>query len=615
MTRKKNLRQSIQNSEAEIDIFKIKKKEAEKNFKLYLTNNKEEDLIHAIENNDTSTEISSYFLDFISKKINEKKSIDQYLEIIQKVFVILSPEEINRKLKNKEINNIKKPIKNYKDKIKDFLKYCIETERQKIKQEEKIEKNEKEIKKGNNNENKQNLEKYNKLINDFRTNIEKLINNFFENEEDNLTFFQFPEIDGSNLYYYFKLKQIKNNSENLKIYNNVYNKYTEIILNKIDKNENINLVENLFQYIIGEAVSEEGLLDLLQDKNEYDNEIIKNKIEISLNKIQRINNGFNYKFNGNKLKFEFKSEKEFYEFEIDNLKYLLSILKKNESTILHTGNIEYFFNQPKFISNIQSKNYYSSYLDIIYSFVNYIIPSKILFKHYKDVQLDKFSINEFNKYKIFDIMKKRIKFIPIPMTIKNEKIDAYFDYGTMQIYINSIPLKINQNTIPKKIITFSRIGYLIFVIVHEIVLYEYRSILHRFDKNIEELISENFFGKNKNIGEGGEYFEREVLGFQIIYDGFMLTISNIIHAMQKDIWNMENINDFKKEFNKEYTVEEVKNLKDKNFIKLLRLLDIQPEELFTPLVSQLVIPYHNKYEDIKHVCGNSIGSPSLKIKV
>ena len=55
-------------------------------------------------------------------------------------------------------------------------------------------------------------------------------------------------------------------------------------------------------------------------------------------------------------------------------------------------------------------------------------------------------------------------------------------------------------------------------------------------------------------------------------NGFILTISNIINAMQKDIWNMENIKDFKEKFNKEYTLEEVKNLKDKNFIKLLKLL-------------------------------------------
>lgn len=98
-------------------------------------------------------------------------------------------------------------------------------------------------------------------------------------------------------------------------------------------------------------------------------------------------------------------------------------------------------------------------------------------------------------------------------------------------------------------------------------------------------------------------------------NGFILTISNIINAMQKDIWNMENIKDFKEKFNKEYTVEEVKNLKDKNFIKLLKLLHIQPEELFTPLISILSIPYLSTNEEYGYVCGNSIRSYNLKYKV
>lgn len=212
-------------------------------------------------------------------------------------------------------------------------------------------------------------------------------------------------------------------------------------------------------------------------------------------------------------------------------------------------------------------------------------------------------------------MKKRIKFIPIPNTIDNTRISAYFDYGTMQVYINSIPFKIEQKKIPKKIITFIRIGYLIFVLVHEHALNEYRRILHRFDNNIEESTSEKFFVKNKNIEEGGEYFEREVLGLKMSSNGFILTISNIINAMQKDIWNMENIKDFKEKFNKEYTVEEVKNLKDKNFIKLLKLLHIQPEELFTPLISILSIPYLSTNEESGYVCGNSIRSYNLKYKV
>ena len=94
-------------------------------------------------------------------------------------------------------------------------------------------------------------------------------------------------------------------------------------------------------------------------------------------------------------------------------------------------------------------------------------------------------------------MKKRIKFIPIPNTIDNTRISAYFDYGTMQVYINSIPFKIEQKKIPKKIITFIRIGYLIFVLVHEHALNEYRRILYRFDNNIEESTSEKFFVKIK----------------------------------------------------------------------------------------------------------------------
>ena len=149
-------------------------------------------------------------------------------------------------------------------------------------------------------------------------------------------------------------------------------------------------------------------------------------------------------------------------------------------------------------------------------------------------------------------------------------------------------------------------------IVHEHSLNEYRRILHRFDNNIEESTSEKFFVKNKNIEEGGEYFEREVLGLKMSSNGFILTISNIINAMQKD---MENIKDFKEKFNKEYTVEEVKNLKDKNFIKLLKLLNIQPKELFTPLISILSIPYHCTNEESRHVCGNSIRSYNLKYKV
>ena len=152
-------------------------------------------------------------------------------------------------------------------------------------------------------------------------------------------------------------------------------------------------------------------------------------------------------------------------------------------------------------------------------------------------------------------------------------------------------------------------------IVHEHSLNEYRRILHRFDNNIEESTSEKFFVKNKNIEEGGEYFEREVLGLKMSSNGFILTISNIINAMQKDIWNMENIKDFKEKFNKEYTVEEVKNLKDKNFIKLLKLLHIQPEELFTPLISILSIPYLSTNEESGYVCGKSILSYNLKYKV
>ena len=608
MTRKKK-RDSIKNCETEIDIFQKKKNEAQKYLQLYFDNKKDEYLIDTINNDDTSTEISSYFLDFICKRINEKKSIDEYSETIKKVFVILSADEINIKLKNRQIKNIKKPIKNYKEKIIDFLKDYIETQREIIKKDEEIKKNKEEIIK------EKIKEKKIKLINEFQTKIEKLINNFFENEEDNLTFFQLPEIDGSNLYYYYKLKEIKQNKENIIKYRNIYFTYIEIIINKIDKIENINLVENLFQYIIGQPIFEEGLLDLLLDEKGNNNQEIKKAIETKLNKIISLfSDNFNCKFNGNKLIFELEEEKEYYEFEIDNFNYLLSLLKKNYSTLIHTGNIEYFFNKSKLLSNIQKNNYYSSYLDIIYSFVNYIIPSKILFKHYKDVQLDKFSINEFNKYKIFDIMKKRIKFIPIPNTIDNTRISAYFDYGTMQVYINSIPFKIEQKNIPKKIITFIRIGYLIFVLVHEHALHEYRRILHRFDKNIEESTSEKFFGKNKNKGEGGEYFEREVLGLKMSSNGFILTISNIINAMQKDIWNMENIKDFKEKFNKEYTLEEVKNLKDENFIKLLKLLNIQPEELFTPLISELSIPYHSSNEESGYVCGNSIRSYNLKNK-
>ena len=608
MTRKKK-RDSIKNFETEIDIFQQKKNDAQKYLQSYFDNKKDKDLIDAINNDDTSTEISSYFLDFICKRINEKKSIDKYSEIIKKVFVILSADEINIKLKNRQIKNIKKPIKNYKEKIIDFLKDYIETQREIIKKDEEIKKNKEEIIK------EKIKEKKIKLINEFKTKIEKLINNFFENEEDNLTFFQLPEIDGSNLYYYYKLKEIKQNKENIIKYRKIYSIYIEIIINKIDKIENINLVENLFQYIIGEPIFEEGLLDLLLDEKGNNNKEIKKAIETKLNKIISLfSDNFNCKFNGNKLIFKLEEEKEYYEFEIDNFNYLLSLLDKNYSTLIHTGNIEYFFNKSKLLSNIQKNNYYSSYLDIIYSFVNYIIPSKILFKHYKDVQLDKFSINEFNKYKIFDIMKKRIKFIPIPNTIDNTRISAYFDYGTMQVYINSIPFKIEQKKIPKKIITFIRIGYLIFVLVHEHALHEYRRILHRFDKNIEESTSEKFFGKNKNKGEGGEYFEREVLGLKMSSNGFILTISNIINAMQKDIWNMENIKDFKEKFNKEYTVEEVKNLKDENFIKLLKLLNIQPEELFTPLISELSIPYHSSNEESGYVCGNSIRSYNLKNK-
>ena len=607
MTRKTKREESIKNFETEIDIFQQKKNDAQKYLQLYFDNKKDKDLIDAIKNDDTSTEISSYFLDFICKRINEKKSIDKYSEIIKKVFVILSADEINIKLKNRQIKNIKKPIKNYKEKIIDFLKDYIETQREIIKKDEEIKKNKEEIIK------EKIKEKKIKLINEFKTKIEKLINNFFENEEDNLTFFQLPEIDGSNLYYYYKLKEIKQNKENIIKYRNIYSIYIEIIINKIDKIENINLVENLFQYIIGEPIFEEGFLDLLLDEKGNNNKEIKKVIETKLNKIISLfSDNFNYQFNGNKLIFELEEEKEYYEFEIDNFNYLLSLLEKNYSTLIHTGNIEYFFNKSKLLSNIQKNNYYSSYLDIIYSFVNYIIPSKILFKHYKDVQLDKFSINEFNKYKIFDIMKKRIKFIPIPNTIDNTRISAYFDYGTMQVYINSIPFKIEQKKIPKKIITFIRIGYLIFVLVHEHALNEYRRILHRFDKNIEESTSEKFFVKNKNIEE--EYFEREVLGLKMSSNGFILTISNIINAMQKDIWNMENIKDFKEKFNKEYTVEEVKNLKDKNFIKLLKLLNIQPEELFTPLISELSIPYLSKNEESRYVCGNSIRSYNLKNK-
>ena len=606
MTRKTK-RDSIKNCETEIDIFQQKKNEAQKYLQSYFDNKKDEYLIDAIKNDDTSTEISSYFLDFICKRINEKKSIDKYSEIIKKVFVILSADEINIKLKNTQIKNIKKPIKNYKEKIIDFLKDYIETQREIIKKDEEIKKNKEEIIKGKIKENKI------KLINEFKTKIEKLINNFFENEEYNLTFFQLPEIDGSNLYYYYKLKEIKQNQENIIKYRKIYSIYIEIIINKIDKIENINLVENLFQYIIGEPIFEEGFLDLLLDEKGNNNKEIKKVIETKLNKIISLfSDNFNCKFNGNKLIFELEEEKEYYEFEIDNFNYLLSLLDKNYSTLIHTGNIEYFFNKSKLLSNIQKNNYYSSYLDIIYSFVNYIIPSKILFKHYKDVKLDKFSINEFNKYKIFDIMKKRIKFIPIPNTIDNTRISAYFDYGTMQVYINSIPFKIEQKKIPKKIITFIRIGYLIFVLVHEHALNEYRRILHRFDKNIDESTSEKFFVKNKNIEE--EYFEREVLGLKMSSNGFILTISNIINAMQKDIWNMENIKDFKEKFNKEYTVEEVKNLKDENFIKLLKLLNIQPKELFTPLISELSIPYLSKNEESRYVCGNSIRSYNLKYK-
>ena len=608
MTRKKK-RDSIKNFETEIDIFQQKKNEAQKYLQLYFDNKKDEYLIDAINNDDTSTEISSYFLDFICKRINEKKSIDEYSETIKKVFVILSADEINIKLNNRQIKNIKKPIKNYKEKIIDFLKDYIETQREIIKKDEEIKKNKEEIIK------EKIKEKKIKLINEFKTKIEKLINNFFENEEDNLTFFQLPEIDGSNLYYYYKLKEIKQNKENIIKYRNIYSIYIEIIINKIDKIENINLVENLFQYIIGEPIFEEGFLDLLLDEKGNNNKEIKKAIETKLNKIISLfSDNFNCKFNGNKLIFKLEEEKEYYEFEIDNFNYLLSLLEKNYSTLIHTGNIEYFFNKLKLLSNIQKNNYYSSYLDIIYSFVNYIIPSKILFKYYKDVKLDKFSINEFNKYKIFDIMKKRIKFIPIPNTIDNTRISAYFDYGTMQVYINSIPFKIEQKKIPKKIITFIRIGYLIFVLVHEHALNEYRRILHRFDKNIEESTSEKFFGKNKNKGEGGEYFEREVLGLKMSSNGFILTISNIINAMQKDIWNMENIKDFKEKFNKEYTVEEVKNLKDENFIKLLKLLNIQPKELFTPLISILSIPYLSTNEESGYVCGNSIRSYNLKNK-
>jgi hypothetical protein len=129
MTRKKK-RDSIKNCETEIDIFQQKKNEAQKYLQSYFDNKKDEYLIDAIKNDDTSTEISSYFLDFICKRINEKKSIDKYSEIIKKVFVILSADEINIKLKNTQIKNIKKPIKNYKEKIIDFLKDYRNTKRE-----------------------------------------------------------------------------------------------------------------------------------------------------------------------------------------------------------------------------------------------------------------------------------------------------------------------------------------------------------------------------------------------------------------------------------------------------------------------------------------------------
>ena len=213
---------------------------------------------------------------------------------------------------------------------------------------------------------------------------------------------------------------------------------------------------------------------------------------------------------------------------------------------------------------IIDNNYYSKDIEILKKILKEILSSKVI-TSYLEFYVDNFIpiLKKFFKkdyYLIFlaknfnIIWKKYIKFYPY----YNNILGGFTDKLTLNIIISSYPyFKYIYNSLNQNILRLINYGFLIIILLHEIVGHFFRAYFRYLIPYTEKY---DFFTYDNN-NESGYSFEKEVFGKKFN----KITFPDVVFILNNNNYN-KSYSQFKKEYNNY-------NLNEKNLdIKLENLL-------------------------------------------